>query len=441
MDELTNPCKQYADRIALMASGDVADPELADTMRHLSECRGCREYWSALQEDHRGLAVISRAHQERVLAVENSVIEAVTGKDERSEGARRWWRWIMETKTGRLLAGGTAAAAVFLFIFLQTTTAPFTAWAEVIEKARNASSCRFRAAKRGDRRVEAIKTFSQLGFTQQTLEDGEVVEEYYIDFAEGRMVHMILPYRRAFVAEVGDKMVQRFRERDPALIFEVLADIDHEDLGSRRIDGRKAVGIRARGRNIVPALMDEAEIEVWVDPDTKWPIRIDVDGYSADGEMTQKVRWDEFEWNVSVSEDDFWPDIPRRYETVTGIEMEMDEAHAIISLGEFADELGYYPSHLTYERFVAEMWGSIGKRVLSTDVLPLIHQVRATCSFYGSLVENDQDVLYFGDRIRPGDGDRVLMRWKTGDDEYRVIYGDLEVETIDGETLLRLESQ
>ena len=34
----------------------------------------------------------------------------------------------------------------------------------------------------------------------------------------------------------------------------------------------------------------------------------------------------------------------------------------------------------------------------------------------------------------------MLLRWKTGDNEYRVIFGDLHAETVDAETLARLEA-
>jgi hypothetical protein len=40
----------------------------------------------------------------------------------------------------------------------------------------------------------------------------------------------------------------------------------------------------------------------------------------------------------------------------------------------------------------------------------------------------------------PKDADKVLMRWKVSDSEYRVIYGDLHAETVTPEKLAELEA-
>ena len=39
----------------------------------------------------------------------------------------------------------------------------------------------------------------------------------------------------------------------------------------------------------------------------------------------------------------------------------------------------------------------------------------------------------------PKDADRVLLRWKLSDKEYRVIFGDLHAETVSPERLAELE--
>ena len=42
--------------------------------------------------------------------------------------------------------------------------------------------------------------------------------------------------------------------------------------------------------------------------------------------------------------------------------------------------------------------------------------------------------------MQPGDVAAVLLRWKTGENEYRVLFGDLHAETIDADTLAKLEA-
>ena len=61
--------------------------------------------------------------------------------------------------------------------------------------------------------------------------------------------------------------------------------------------------------------------------------------------------------------------------------------------------------------------------------------------FYRLLVQNKKEPAYYGELVWPKDADKVLMRWKTGDNEYRVIYGNLTAETVSVEKLAELESQ
>ena len=67
--------------------------------------------------------------------------------------------------------------------------------------------------------------------------------------------------------------------------------------------------------------------------------------------------------------------------------------------------------------------------------------VQAACMFYAQLVKEDKDPAYYGDSVLPGDADRVLMRWKISDDQYRVIFGDLTAETVSAQQLAELEKQ
>jgi hypothetical protein len=439
----------------MMTSGDLSDQELARVMRHLSECAGCRDYWKALQEDHRALTVFTRSHQKQVESVENHVIGSIIESQPTAaitrlkrtkgteEGRISWWRWIMHTRSGRLLAGSTAAAViVFVTVFMQGTSGTFEAWADVIENVRNATSCRCRARELGSDRHEAIKTYSPLGFIQMTYEDGDLVERYYIDFTNGAMIHAIPPLELAVNMTVGTKMIERYVENDPQSIFTELTQMEYEDLGRRRVDGHEAVGIRTEGRDLVPELVENAVIEAWVDIKTKWPIRIDIRGTTADGRIAKRVRFDEFEWNIPVTEDDFRWEVPRGYDVASGIEIEMDESHAIEGLSGFARVMDRYPPTLAYEQIRPVVWKQLGMKMLTADVLPEMHRIRATCSYYGQLVREDRKVLYFGDRVRPGESDKILLRWKSdNEDQYRVVFGDLQMKTVNGSELLELEGR
>ena len=68
-----------------------------------------------------------------------------------------------------------------------------------------------------------------------------------------------------------------------------------------------------------------------------------------------------------------------------------------------------------------------------------IYDIFFASAFYDKLIRENKDVAYYGDKITVQDSDKELMRWKISEDEYRVIYGDLTVETISTEQLAELE--
>jgi hypothetical protein len=441
MTENTRPCKERGENLALLASGDLPDGEMAETMDHLSKCPACRARWAALQEDHRALQGYTRSLQDHVVSLERNVISSVLEERREAKGPIRLWRWIMATTPRRVLAAGAAAAALIVAVLLtHMATAPFTAWADVLENARGAESCRLRVRNLDSQAVETVKVFSDLGYSNSTYENGELVEKMCFDFSTKTAVHMIPPLERGVTLELGDAILEKYREKNPKNLFVHLAGMEHEDLGRREMDGRKVVGIRVSGRNLVPELVDEAEFEVWADPDTKWPVRIDVKGTSAGGRVSKRIRFYDFQWNYFVQESDFRPEIPGGFDMVSGVEMEMDEEHSIDALREYARVVKRYPGTLAYQQLTPEMWRLMGRRVLSTEVLPIVHRIRGACEFYGKLVQEGKDVLYFGDRVAPGESARVLMRWKTGEDRYRVIFGDLRVETVSGVKLIDIEA-
>jgi hypothetical protein len=60
--------------------------------------------------------------------------------------------------------------------------------------------------------------------------------------------------------------------------------------------------------------------------------------------------------------------------------------------------------------------------------------------FYLNLLRDKKEPVYYGKIAQPGDIAQVLLRWKTGEDEYRVIFADLHAATVDADTLAKLEA-
>ncbi len=70
----------------------------------------------------------------------------------------------------------------------------------------------------------------------------------------------------------------------------------------------------------------------------------------------------------------------------------------------------------------------------------IITPLQSLGMFYMGLVRDKKEPVYYGKVAQPGDIAQVLLRWKTGENEYRVIFADLHAATVNGDTLTRLEA-
>ena len=73
--------------------------------------------------------------------------------------------------------------------------------------------------------------------------------------------------------------------------------------------------------------------------------------------------------------------------------------------------------------------------------MEIMRPVQSLGMFYMTLVQEKKEPVYYGDVVGPADADKVLLRWKVSDTEYRVIYGNLTAETVSAEKLAELESK
>ncbi len=74
------------------------------------------------------------------------------------------------------------------------------------------------------------------------------------------------------------------------------------------------------------------------------------------------------------------------------------------------------------------------------ETVDKIMPIQGAVMFYMMLAEEKKSPAYYGNIVTPQDADKVLMRWKLSDNEYRVIYGDLRAETVTPEKLAELEA-
>jgi len=61
--------------------------------------------------------------------------------------------------------------------------------------------------------------------------------------------------------------------------------------------------------------------------------------------------------------------------------------------------------------------------------------------YYNELLKQGEDVTYYGNKIKPGDANAILMQFKTEEGKYRIIFGDMKSKTVTAEELIELQSE
>ena len=245
---------------------------------------------------------------------------------------------------------------------------------------------------------------------------------------------------------------------DPRTIIKQILSCEHTSLGQSVIDGVTVEGFQTTdltygggffGQDDRKKEPKKVDVKLWVDVNTFLPVRLEQDIITKNGKRIYDVSHD-FRWNVIVNPDDFEPHIPEDYRAPAGdiIIRPFNEENAIKGLRLFADNFGKYPASLEKKAFGEEFKRLMPSDPNSYEELSDEERTRKTNEslslaapsfLYRRLVNKNKDHAYHGETVKPGDTDKVLLRWKLDDGQYRVIFGDLHADTVTADVMIELE--
>jgi len=297
---------------------------------------------------------------------------------------------------------------------------------------------------------------------------------------EQKMIVTIMLEKKQYMRMVlDDDILAKMKQQnyDPREIIKQIMKCQYTELGRSVIDGIEVQGFQTTD----PAFLSEIdgdttsiEFTLWVDVENWLPFRSEMDIKSGE-QMHITVATYDYHWNVPVQASDFEPVIPDDFKSFPGDGMKMpgmSEADAIEGLSRFAEMAGKYPKKLNMldldqeiaalnkdkdsqymknvtEKFKKEIEEMRRTTEMSEDeirdtlmkkLMERIMTLQSIGFFYRTLVEDKKEPVYYGESVGPDDADKVLMRWKVSDNEYRVIYGDLHIETVTPAKLAELEA-
>jgi len=283
-------------------------------------------------------------------------------------------------------------------------------------------------------------------------------ERYFLPKKKTEIV--IYPTEKIYICQkLEDAEVEQMQHNNKA--GNSLKDIlqtKYESLGKSTMDGVEVAGFRSTDPNLFINLGENQQVDykIWVDVKTLLPVRYDVLASAEVDErgdrVTHHVVMHDFQWDVPTDPAVFEPPISDGY-TVRVIKLPpSNEETAILGLKLVVELLDKYPEEISDVdlRLAQESKTPAALRLqeekkgltegeITIKLADFLMPIRGLKRFYFLLIQDKKDPAYYGKIVTLKDADKVLMRWKVSDNEYRVIFGDLHAETVSPEKLAELE--
>jgi outer membrane lipoprotein-sorting protein len=366
----------------------------------------------------------------------------------------------MQSKMTRYAAAAVIIIGVVLGFYFFSGTGG-VAWAEVVKNLKLINTYTFEhcvtITNTTEQKTTDIRS-SMYGSTEHgwraemTIGGGGHVTKY-ISPSEGSIIELIHEMKMFNRARLSEGQIEEFRNRsEPYKMVEGLLSLEYRELGRSVIEGIEVEGVEITDAKMAAGAFDECTGRLWVSVETNLPVRIEFEGVSAGGTLRTFTVADRFDWGAVLDASVFKPEIPEDYELLVDVDVsDDDEDKLLLGLRDFSEVVdGRYPSVLSIMTASKEIsFGLRLNRVISEvdmntassrEEIQKAVTIQASCLFYAKLIKEDCDAAYYGDRVTAEFGDSVLLRWRLDDGSYRVVFGDLGIETVSAEELAEFES-
>jgi hypothetical protein len=273
--------------------------------------------------------------------------------------------------------------------------------------------------------------------------------------ADSNVITQLLPMSKNYIyATMTNEQVQeKLRKTNPKGMIEEFKSFAYKNLGIKTIDGFEAEGIEVDDQNFMAGVFETAVGRLWIDITSQLPVRIEIDGTSADGQTETKIIAYDFDWLSLVEPEIFEINIPPDYTLHGEIDISDNETAAVNGLRLFAEITdGQYPSNLDiFTTKMEALEGLVGDLAqpdaainpdmpFTKEQLEKMNNIVAACSFYAKLLKDGKEPVYFGEKVTAENENMPLLTWKVSENEYRVIFGNLHTENVSIEGLSELEN-
>jgi len=372
------------------------------------------------------------------------------------------WRIIMNTKIAKLAAAAVIVIGVFVGFEILNGTSSIT-WAQVRQQVAAVKAviykAKINATENGQPfqvQIEAI--LADEHGTRMDAYMGEQLLERSFTLEDKKTHIIIMPAQRKYI-EVELTEEDRIENGDPKLIVEAFLKGDYKELGRREINGVTLEGIQSHdvsptagfpgGAGLIKGLEGlSAKViaSLWVDVATGWPVEITLDITEENGGEQVTIVVSDFQWEAQIDPTTFASVIPEGYELMYKVNAEnLEEGNQLVEGLKYFAQIndGKYPAKLS----IGDILGEIGNIFRANNSDPhflddgKISTLKYGAQYYGTLESEGKEPAYYGATVTAADSDKVLVRWKLDDGQYRVIFGDLRIEDVSPGRLAELEAE
>ena len=383
----------------------------------------------------------------------------------------------MKSSTVKIAVAAAVVLAAIGAIFLWTGTKSGVALADVLAKMEQVQAFMYRVDLHSNTMAPGMSAPLKMDMSMTMLIaadygvrldmrmndplTGQPTEEQMYLLPEQKMMLRLMPakkqYERQKLDEAEFEEVKK-QNKDPRLLVKQLLECQYQVLGKTRLEGVEAQGFRTSDPSFTGGLPGETTL--WVDEKTGLPVRIDMKLKVNEQSEAQSTLYD-FQWDVPVTADQFHPVVPPDF--TAGLSdgtkaFSLTEQGAIDGLKLCIEFGARYPEGLE--------WASLAQTMLSFEnsqtpaarkflqesaqaktldqrtakTREILTPLLSLSQFYLNLLKDKKEPVYYGKIAKPGDIAQVLLRWKTGANEYRVIFADQHAATVNADTLAKLEA-
>ena len=458
---MTDECPKIQDQITEWINGILPAEQIRTVEDHLLTCPDCQGYRDALEHDGQMLSDYVQSVDELVARLEDRVLEKLKVEPEQPKPSI--WSTIMSNRFTQFAAAAVIAivgiAGLYYFFFTSTESGPGVAWGTVFEKVSKVTNYVHRlkmtvtGASEEPREIEFVMYRStEFGIRRDTYLKGELFTQLYAG-KDSQRGYEIIPSQKKYVRAVWtDEQLKEMREKnDPRKIAEEFSKFTYKEIGRKTINGIECEGIEITDPGFGKALFEEGSGRLWVDVEKELPVLIEMEGTSSGGQMHIQLEVDDFQWDAPLTAADFEPNIPDDFELMADVNMSDTEQTLLKGLRGFSElSGGRYPSSLDLMTSSTEVQVAfiVHRRLSGVDMeteptrveIEKILAIQGSCMFFNKLREDEKEPKYYGKTITKGNPDAVLIRWKLEEDQYRVVFGDLQMGTVSKEQLNALET-